>query len=151
MSHIHVAVSALVAAPPTTVYTILADYNNHHPHILPKPYFSGIEVEQGGYGEGTLLRVHMQALGRKYVYHMRVTEPEPGRILAETDINTGLVTTFTVEPGENQGAKVTIATTWEPERGIKGLLDRIGTPPMMRRIYAQELEYLKQYAQRVRV
>jgi hypothetical protein len=143
----HIAVSAIIDAPAEEVYPILADYRNHHPHILPKAYFSRVEVEQGGYGAGTMLWVHMQALGIKQTYHMQVSEPEPGLILAETDVNTGLVTTFTVVPSENHRAEVTIATSWEAQGGVKGLFERIVTPMFMRRIYRQELQRLEQYAQ----
>ena len=32
------------------------DYRTGHPRILPKPYFSGLEVLSGGYGAGTVFR-----------------------------------------------------------------------------------------------
>ena len=44
MSNIQVAVTEPIDAPPARVYAILADYRNHHPHILPKAYF----VKVGG-------------------------------------------------------------------------------------------------------
>lgn len=46
---------------------------------------------------------------------MEVSEPLPGRILAETDRASGAVTTFTVTPQDNGArAHVEIATEWSP-------------------------------------
>ena len=146
MPQLHVAVSRIVDSPASEVYTILADYRRHHPHILPKTYFPKLEIEQGGYGAGTIMRVHTQALGNKRVYHMRVSEPEPGRMLAEIDMTTGLETTFTVTPIENQRTEVTIATRWQSQPGLKGLVERLTTPFFMRHIYRQELQRLAEYA-----
>jgi hypothetical protein len=147
MRQIEVAESAMVDASAEKVYAILADYHHGHRHILPKGYFTKLEVLEGGYGEGTLIRVYMRALGRERVLDMRVTEPEPGRVLAETDINSGLITTFTLTPNVNPNqTKVTITTTWQQKPGLTGLLERLFTPPIMRRIYRKELAILQQYA-----
>ena len=63
-----------------------------------------------GVGAGTVIRVDMRVLGRPQTFRAVVTEPEPGRVLVETNDN-GYVTTFTVEPrAEGQHAYVTIAT-----------------------------------------
>lgn len=147
MQEIEVSESAMVDASAQKVYPILADYHRGHPHILPKAYFTKLEVLEGGYGEGTLIRVYMRALGRESVLDMRVTEPEPGRVLAETDINSDLTTTFTLTPNVNPNkTKVTITTTWPQKAGLAGLLDRLFTPLIMRRIYREELAILQQYA-----
>ncbi|MFO7537197.1 MAG: hypothetical protein R6X32_03965, partial [Chloroflexota bacterium] len=76
-----------------------------------------------------------------------VTEPEPGVVLAETDIDTGMVTTFTVQPADSSRSTVTIQTVWDAQAGWKGLLERWGMPPLMRHIYRQELRMLHKYAQ----
>jgi uncharacterized protein YndB with AHSA1/START domain len=147
MPQIKIAESAIVDASAEKVYAILADYHREHRHILPKGYFTKLEVQEGGYGDGTLFRVYMRVLGGEYVYDMRVTEPEPGRVLAETDINSGQRTTFTLTPNVNQNqTKVTITTTWPQKAGLAGLLDRLFTPLIMRRIYREELAILQQYA-----
>ena len=39
----------------------------------------------------------MQVLGVERVYREVVSEPEPGRVLAETDADAGVTTTFTVD------------------------------------------------------
>jgi len=50
-----VSASALIPAPAQKVCDLIADYRDGHPRILPKPYFVSMEVEQGGYGAGTVI------------------------------------------------------------------------------------------------
>lgn len=141
--------SAVIDAQPAAVYAVLADYRRHHPRILPPQYFTGLEVEQGGIGAGTVIRVGMRALGRAVAYRLTVSEPEPGRVLVEADRAAGVVTTFTVEPVDGgQRARVRIATAWAPKRGLRGLGERLLNPPVARRIYRQELRQLAAYLQR---
>lgn len=147
MSIVNIAVSKIIKAPAGKIYPILADYRNHHPHILP-PAFTGLEVEEGGYGAGTVFRAGLQVMGQTQSFRMRVTEPEPGRVMAETDLDTGLVTKFIIEPRDNGQSEVTIATTFQPSPGLKGWLERITAPGLMRRIYRQELQKIDDYTQR---
>lgn len=148
MSQVNVSVAATINAPASKVYPILADYRNHHPHILPKAYFTGLEVEEGGIGEGTVFQAGLKMMGQEQSFRMRVTEPEPGRVLAETDLETGLVTKFIVEPqGKNQ-SEVTFATTFQPRPGLKGWLERLIVPGYLRRVYRVELQQLDDYVQR---
>ena len=53
MASINVAVSKMINAPATEVYTIIADYQSHHPHILPK-VFTDLMVK-GSYRNPTLM------------------------------------------------------------------------------------------------
>jgi hypothetical protein len=76
---------------------------------------------------------------------MRVAEPEPGRVLTESDTNSNLVTTFTVTP-QNAASRVEICTTWQAAAGIWGFFERLFAPRVMRSIYADELERLNAYA-----
>ena len=41
---------------------------------------------------------------------------------------------------------VRIATTWESERGVGGILERLFAPRMLSGVYADELERLEAYA-----
>jgi hypothetical protein len=86
-------------------------------------------------------------MGQTQSFRMRVTEPEPGRMMTETDLDTGLVTQFIVEPRDNGQSEVTITTTFQPSPGLKGWLERITAPGLMRRTYRQELQKLDDYAQ----
>lgn len=141
-----VKASAQVGAPADVVYGIIADYRNGHPQILPKQYFEWLEVEQGGRGEGTVIRFQMRVLGQTRVLRAVVTEPEPGRVLVETDTGGGgPVTTFTVEP-EGSRSHVTFSTELTSASGPVGILERFVLKRMLRRIYARELEQLGRVA-----
>ena len=130
--------------PPAAVYGIIADYRNGHPRILPKPFFGELTVEEGGVGAGTRIRFTMNAMGRVQEVWAIVEEPDPGRVLVERYPDTGGVTTFTVEP-RGAGCRVTIHTTF-PARGIKGLIEKIFAPAMLRKVFREELELLEQAA-----
>ncbi|HEV7590191.1 MAG TPA: SRPBCC family protein [Longimicrobium sp.] len=137
-----VEASAEVAAGAERVYRIVADYREAHPRIIPKSFFSGIEVEQGGFGAGTVIRVGVHFAGRRSAFRATVTEPDPGRILVETDLDGGPVTTFTFEPLGPGRARVTISTLLR-RRGKKlGLVERFLTRRFLRRVYAEELRLL---------
>jgi hypothetical protein len=146
MDTVRVESSAVIDASPAEVYAIFADYRNAHPQILPKPYFGDLKVEQGGIGAGTVFRTTVTVMGMSTNYHMAVTEPEPGRVLVEKDLDLDLTTSFTVEPVEGgQKSRVTIATDWKPKPGIKGWIEKLSTPGVMRRIYEAELERVQEY------
>lgn len=137
-----IAASALIEAPPTRVYAIIADYHQGHPQIIPRPPFVSLVVEQGGVEAGTAIRVQMRVLGRLQGFHAVVTEPEPGRVLVETNDN-GTVTTFTVEPrAEGRHAQVTIATKLGGRTGVVGALERWFVTRLLCPVYVKELELL---------
>jgi len=67
-------------------------------------------------------------------------------VLVETDLDTGLVTKFIVEPRGNGQSEVTIATTFQPSPLFKGWLERLVAPGYLRRVYRVELQQLDEYA-----
>src|SRR3954471_2580702 len=141
-----VKASAPVDAPAEVVYGIISDYRNGHPHILPRKYFEWLEVERGGRGEGTVIRFQMRVLGQTRVLRAAVTEPEPGRVLVETDTGgDGPVTTFTVEP-EGEGSRVTFSTELSSAGGPLGVLERFVLRRVLGRVYAAELKQLGRVA-----
>jgi hypothetical protein len=144
-----VSAAALIPAPSREVYAILADYRAGHPSILPMPPFAALDVEAGGVGEGTLIRVRLRLLGRETVYRAFVKEPEPGRVLTETNEN-GYVTRFLVEPAGPDASRVTIETR-TPRRppGI-GALERWMLRRMLLDVYRRELELLSKVAGAIR-
>ena len=144
MSQYHAIATAVIKAPAERVYSILADYQVGHPAILPKPYFSGLSVEQGGRGAGTVFVTRMQVMGAERSFHMTVTEPQPGRVMVESDGIT--TTTFTVEPKGGAQCRVTITTDVRPSPGLQGWIERLFTPPFLRRVYRQELLNLMERA-----
>ncbi len=144
MGTIRVEAQAVIDAPAPAVYGYVADHREHHPHFLP-PAFSDFEVEQGGVGAGTITRFKVTAGGRSRAYRMQVAEPEPGRVLTESDTGSSLVTTWTVTPvGER--SQVQIATAWDGAGGIGGVFERLFAPRVMRGIYLDELQRLNAYA-----
>ncbi len=144
MAEIRVAAEHDVAAPPDKVYQYIADYRRHHPRFLP-PAFSDFEVESGGVGEGTIVRLRLKAGTRERQYHMRVAEPTPGTVLTESDLDSSLVTTFTVT-SQGEGSRVRIETHWQGAGGVGGFFERTFAPRVLRRLYTDELDRLDQYA-----
>ena len=143
--NVRVAASAIVKVSAREVYAILADYTNGHPHILPSQYFSHLQVEQGGIGTGTVISFQMHVLGKTQAFRAAITEPEPGRVLVETNLPSGAVTAFTVDPRMGgQQAQVTITT----EMAVSNWLERLFTRMLLHRIYVQELELLAAHAKR---
>lgn len=142
-----VDVTSVINAPPVRVYRVIADYRIGHPAILPEHYFTGLEVIEGGHGEGTVIDVSMRVFGATSQFRLVVTEPEPGHILREVDPNRGSVTTFTVDPrAGGSRSHVTISTTMPARPGIRGWLEKLVTAPIMRRIYREQLQMLETVA-----
>jgi uncharacterized protein YndB with AHSA1/START domain len=136
----------LIDAPPAAVYAVLADYTTHHPRIMPAPPFSDLQVEEGGAGAGTVFHITVRMMGRQQRMHMRVAEPEPGHVLTETNLDTGVVTVFSVEEGDGGSRTLARMTSdWETDGGLRGLVDRLLTPPLMGRVFAKQLRQLGRY------
>jgi hypothetical protein len=147
MAQIIVSASAPVKAPPAVVYGILADYRDGHPHILPRPHFGALVVESGGTGAGTVFTVQARQGMKMHTFRMRVTEPEPGRVLVETDADpeSDLVSTFTVNSAAGGQSHVTITSRWT-RGGVRGLIERLLVPPLAGRIYLREIANLERLA-----
>ncbi len=144
MSRIHVGAERGVDAPPAEVYQFLADYREKRPIILT-PHFHDYAVETGGMGAGTLIHYRLRAGGRERGYRMEVEEPERGRVLRERDINSSLVTTWTVNQGATPGqSRVLVTTEWEGGGGMGGFFERTFAPMGLRGIYAEMLNRLAQ-------
>jgi len=139
--------SLVIRAPPRILHAILADYRVAHPAILPKRAFLSLEVEKGGTGSGTTFRLVMKAFGAVRTMRADVTEPNPGRTIVETDVDTGLRTTFELAPLEGDaGTRVTFTTRWSA-RGLRGLFERWFAPAFLERLYAEELANLARAAE----
>ncbi len=143
MARITVEEERPVGAPAELTYHLIAN-DEHHQRFLPDA-FSDFEVLEGGRGAGTRHRFKVTAGGRTREYLMRVAEPEPGRVISESDERSSLVTTFTVTPS-GETCRVRISTSWDGAGGIGGLFERLFAPRVMRRMYADELGRLDRYA-----
>jgi polyketide cyclase/dehydrase/lipid transport protein len=142
-----ISAAALIPSSPQQVYSIIADYCDGHPRILPKPHFVSLIVEQGGVGAGTVIRFQMRLMGRNQTFRAAITEPEPGRVLVETDLQTGATTTFVVEPRDDaRHAEVTITTMISVREGLLGGLEAWLTTRLLRPIYIRELVQLADVA-----
>jgi hypothetical protein len=139
---LHVEASADVGAPAPDVYRMIADYHNGHPRILPPRYFRNLQVDEGGYGDGTVIRFDMIVYGKTIHARGRVTGPEPGRVLVETYPDMGVVTSFVVEPLGASTSRVTIATDMPTRAGVLGRIERAVTRSFLKRAYAAELAQL---------
>lgn len=142
-----VAASAIIPARRERVYSLISNYNDGHPRILPQQ-FSSLVVEQGGVGAGTIIRFHMSVFGRKQTFRAAITEPEPGRVLVETDLDANrAVTTFTVNPGSAPAdSHVTISTELRVRGGFLGKIEKTLSTLLLRPIYVRELENLARVA-----
>jgi uncharacterized protein YndB with AHSA1/START domain len=143
MGRIEVTEEGAVGAPAELVYRLIAD-DSHHQRFLPDS-FSDFEVLEGGVGAGTLHRFKVKAGGRTRELVMRVDEPDPGRVITESDQASSMVTAFTVTP-DGDTSRVRITTTWDGAGGIGGVFERLFAPMVMRRTYADELARLDRYA-----
>jgi len=148
MKPYQVTSSLLIKAPAKRLYDIIADYHNGHPLILPKPYFVSLEVEEGGFGASTIINLQMRVFGQTQTFRAAITEPDPGRVLVESDLDGGVVTTFRVLSVDGQTSEVTITTDGKTRRdGVMGLLERYLTENYLHRIYKKELRQLADIAE----
>jgi uncharacterized protein YndB with AHSA1/START domain len=144
MGTIEVSAERAIAAPAEVVYGYIADMRDHHQKFLP-PNFSDFRVESGGVGAGTITRFKLSVSGRTRNYHMKVDEPEPGKVLTESDMDSTAVTKFTVTP-QGGTCSVQISTSWQGAGGVGGFFERTFGPPALRKLYADELGRLDAYA-----
>lgn len=138
------AVSRVINAPAETIYNIIADYRNGHPRILPKEYFLSLEVEEGGFGAGTVINFKMRLLGQTKSFQAIITEPEPGRLLVETDLKTAIPTSFRLEPALNgRQTRLTIATELRGQNPVEAFIAKL----LLQKVYRKELELVANMAE----
>ena len=148
MGQIKVKADAVLDAPSADVYATIADYHQGHPAILPENFYD-LQVEQGGYGDGTIIRFKTKILGVVRDMYQRVSELEPGRVLVEQDIDNHqhFATTFTVTPLDNgRRSHVEISTTLHASPGLTGVAERIIISLINPRIYRKEMKKLEAVA-----
>jgi hypothetical protein len=135
-----------VEASADTVFRLIANYQDGHSRILPAA-LSDYGVEEGGIGAGTVHHVTMTLGGQSQTFRMGVDEPEPGRVLRETEIDGSSVTIFTVDP-DGHGCHVRIETSWQPAKGLAGLVERLFARRMVRRVLEEQLVLIDQEARK---
>jgi uncharacterized protein YndB with AHSA1/START domain len=135
---IHVSAERTIAAPAGRVYALLADYGEGHPSILP-PAIHDLRVVSGGVGAGTIATAVVTLGGRSTPVTLRVSEPEPGRLLRETADENGAVTDFVVDPAP-VGSLVRIEMTLPRAGGLRGLVEGLLVPRLFRPVLRDQLE-----------
>jgi hypothetical protein len=144
--------SILINASAETVYRQIADYRLGHPRILPRRYLHSLEVEAGGFGAGTIIRCKLRIFGSDRTFRAAVAEPEPGRILTETDLAVEIRTTFTVDPQPNtQKTKVMISTELGQPDGLLKKVEIFAAAMFLRRVYSEQLRLLKAVSEMSRI
>jgi hypothetical protein len=134
-----------INAPAARIYGLIADYHRGHPTILPKQ-FSNLRVDSGsGVGAGTTIRFEVTVMGRTDRYKALVSEPEPGRVLVEKNVEPNdSVTTFIVDPVDGgRAADVTIRTELNARPGVLGVIEKFLIKRVMPGMYAEELRLLE--------
>lgn len=133
-----------INAPTEEIYKIIADYRTLHPMILPKGYFLSLDVEEGGFGEGTIINFKMRILGQTQSFRSLITEPEPGRRLVETDIRSETPTSFLVFPaGNDRRSRVIISTELEGRNIVESLIAK----KLLQKVYREELDNIARLAE----
>jgi hypothetical protein len=141
MSNIHVQAERIIAGRPQEVYTFLSNYRDKRPQILTDN-FQNYAVEKGGKGADTIFTYLLRAANRERNYRMSVTEPVKGKVLAESDTSSSLVTMWTLEPAANNQTRVQVVTEWQGGSGVGGFFEKTFAPMGLRRIYGEMLDKL---------
>jgi len=139
---VRIAMSRRIAARPEPIRAVIADYHDGHRRIVPPRVFKWLAVDKGGVGGGTEIRFAMRVLGSTRVTRGIVTEPDPGRTIVETYPETGVVTTFIIEPVGTAESVVTIATDMPVPGGPLGKVQGFLTGRVLRPLYVEELQRL---------
>jgi hypothetical protein len=143
MRPVQLSAERLIDAPADVVYRCIADYQHHHrPGGFLPPAFHDQHILRGGLGAGTLIRFSMTLAGRTKTVTTEISEPEPGRVLVETQ--DGLRTVFTVEPVGRQ-CRVRFETQMDAH-GLEGILLHLFARRLLLPLYADEQGRLEQYA-----
>jgi hypothetical protein len=141
MSEVVATAERVVRAPVEQVRAALADYAGTRPRILPEQ-FSEYRVEVGGQGAGTRVHWRFAATSKRVRDQLiEVTEPRDDSLL-ESDVNSSMVTTWTVSSVDAGVSTVRVRTTWNGAGGIGGFFERTFAPKGLRRVYDSMLERL---------
>jgi hypothetical protein len=143
------SVSKIISSPPSIVYSIIADYKNSHPKILPNPPFVSLVVEKGGIGAGSVIKVQMKVARKLQTFRAVVSEPEPGRVLVETNDN-GYITNFTIEPcNDGKNSYVTFTTSIQDDSKLSKKIEFFFSKMILPSVYKKELENLNSLAKQI--
>ncbi len=140
MAQVVATTERVVRAPADVVRAALADYEVMRPEVLPEQ-FSEYRVDAGGQGAGTRAHWRLQATSKRARVQDVVTEGPAGE-LVETDTNSSMITTWSVQPAGADATTVRVRSEWQGAGGIGGFFERTFAPKGLRRVYEQILERL---------
>ncbi|NLE81668.1 MAG: SRPBCC family protein [Rhodococcus sp.] len=140
MGQVSASSSIAVSATPEKTLAALSDYESVRPRILSEQYLD-YRVLEGGQGNGTVAQWTLKAT-EKRSRDIKATVTVAGNTITETDANSSLVTTWSVEPS-GAGSTVTTHTEWKGAGGIGGFFEKTFAPLGLKKIQAQVLENLK--------
>ena len=141
MNPVHLHAERAMAVPASVVYACIANYVDHHrPGGFLPPAFERLDILEGGQGAGTVIRFVVRVGGTRQTTTQTVSEPEPGRILVESDAR--VTTTFTVNPTSTDSCLVQIDTLMTRSGGIIGIIEGLLIPRLLLPLYHDELARL---------
>jgi hypothetical protein len=137
--------SSTINTPAANLYAMIAD-PQLHTQFQDKPFYD-FKVENDVKGAGAIVSFKIDFASGTINFRMVVSEPEPGRKIVWTDTNeTGLVTTYTITPQNNQ-SNLEISSQWNGQDGVVGMLEKIISPVRMKSVYKKELSRINDYVQ----
>ena len=136
---------ATIAAPANVVADTLANYQIR-PELQPENY-SAFRVVAGGMGQGTIAAWNLQAT-KKRSRDVEAVVTETGDkntewTLSEADMNSTMVTTYTVRAQGASSCTLIVDTQWDGATGIGGFFEKTFAPKGLNRIQAEVLGNLK--------
>jgi hypothetical protein len=138
MSPVVATAEHTVHAPSERVIAALADYVGVRPRLLPEQ-FSDYRVESGGQGAGTRVHWRFAATSKRVRDQLMIVTAPDATSLVESDANSSMVTTWTVQPVDDGGTTVRVRTTWNGAGGIGGFFERTFAPKGLQRVYGEIL------------
>lgn len=128
-----------IPVAPETALAALTDYETVRPRILTS-HFRDYKVVSGGQGAGTIAEWILQATESRS-RNIQAVVTVSGNTVTESDSNSSLVTTYTVDAA-GAGTKVTTKTEWTGAGGIGGFFEKTFAPLGLKKIQAELLNNL---------
>ncbi|MCE5288032.1 MAG: SRPBCC family protein [Nocardiaceae bacterium] len=139
MGKVSASSSIDIPVAPEKALAALADYETVRPRILTS-HFKEYKLVSGGQGNGTVAEWILQATESRS-RNIHATVSVTGNTVTESDANSSLVTTYSVEPA-GAGSKVTTKTEWNGAGGIGGFFEKTFAPLGLKKIQAELLSNL---------
>jgi hypothetical protein len=139
MGKVSASSSIDIPVAPEAAIAALTDYETVRPRILTS-HFRDYKVVTGGQGEGTIAEWILQATESRS-RNIQAVVTVSGNTITESDTNSSLVTTYTVESA-GAGSKVTTLTEWTGAGGVGGFFEKTFAPLGLKKIQAELLSNL---------